>query len=297
METSSSGLEQLIAEEGEVLRAYKDVAGVWTIGVGLTKASGVVVPKAGMTITREQSRALLATALERNYEPAVGYHMTSAAQHEFDGGVLFHFNTGAIGRASWVDSWRRKDRPGVRAGLLAWNKAGGKVVSGLTARRQREADLILDRKYMTAAAPSSAALKPGASGDAVAALQEQLRSAGLYNGAIDGRYGPATVEAVKVLQRSHANLTVDGIAGPATRAALQRQLDLKKKVTATAAGGGLGTGGVATASQTPANVDQVAGLSTWWIAGGILAVTLVALALFAWTYRDEIRAKWRQWRR
>jgi len=60
---STAGLEQLILEEGEVLRAYQDVKGVWTIGVGLTAASGVIRPVKGTVITRADSRALLARGI------------------------------------------------------------------------------------------------------------------------------------------------------------------------------------------------------------------------------------------
>ena len=77
MKISDKGLEALIAEEGEVLRAYKDTAGIWTIGVGLTKASGVIDPKPGMTITKEQSRTLLRRALERSYEPETEVAMSA----------------------------------------------------------------------------------------------------------------------------------------------------------------------------------------------------------------------------
>jgi murein DD-endopeptidase MepM/ murein hydrolase activator NlpD len=53
----------------------------------------------------------------------------------------------------------------------------------------------------------------------VAALQVALRERGLYAGAVDGLAGPATAAAVRALQSS-AGIAVDGIAGPATRAAL-----------------------------------------------------------------------------
>lgn len=297
MRTSAAGIEQLILEEGEVLRTYRDVAGVLTIGVGLTKSSGVVIPKVGMTISRAESRALLGQALERNYEPAVAAAMPNAKAHEFDGGISFHFNTGAIGRASWVQAWKSGDRRQGRALLFQWNKAGGKVVAGLVARRQREAAMIWDGIYALPAASSSAVLKQGATGDAVKALQDQLRKLGLYAWVSTGTYDAETVEAVRTLQRSHPNLTVDGIAGPATRAALQRQIDLQTKTAATAASGGAGVGGVATVDSASPGVDQVVGMSAWWLAGGILTVMLLVLAYFAWTYRDEIRAKWRQWRR
>jgi peptidoglycan hydrolase-like protein with peptidoglycan-binding domain len=53
----------------------------------------------------------------------------------------------------------------------------------------------------------------------VAGLQIALRQQGLYKGSIDGVQGPKTVHAVRAFQRRH-RLTVDGLAGPRTRAAL-----------------------------------------------------------------------------
>jgi murein DD-endopeptidase MepM/ murein hydrolase activator NlpD len=53
----------------------------------------------------------------------------------------------------------------------------------------------------------------------VAALQVALRARGLYAGAVDGIAGPATAAAVRAFQ-AQAGLAVDGVAGPATHAAL-----------------------------------------------------------------------------
>lgn len=292
---SASGLEQLIADEGEVLTAYRDVVGVLTIGVGLTAKSGVIVPKIGMTITKAESRTLLSQALRRNYEPAVAAALPGAKQHEFDGGTGFHFNTGAIGRASWAMALRAGDRQAVRAGLMLWNKAGGKVVAGLTARRQRDADLILDGKYAISAKgkvtfASDAVLKRGASGDAVGQLQIDLAAIGLYAGDVDRVFGTSTENAVKALQRAHPNLIVDGIAGPATRAALTRERDLRRKAT-TQASAGIAAGAAPPAANTiRPEVFDAAGLSPWLITGGIAVVVALALGFLAWRYRDEIRA-------
>lgn len=76
----------------------------------------------------------------------------------------------------------------------------------------------------TAIAASLAVVPPaGAAGSsAVAALQVALRAKGVYAGTVDGVPGEATAEAVRKLQQ-RAGLTVDGIAGPATRAALGRR--------------------------------------------------------------------------
>jgi peptidoglycan hydrolase-like protein with peptidoglycan-binding domain len=61
----------------------------------------------------------------------------------------------------------------------------------------------------------------GATRSGVAALQVALKSRGLYSGAIDGIIGPRTTVAVRAFQRKH-HLTVDGIPGPITCAALGR---------------------------------------------------------------------------
>jgi murein DD-endopeptidase MepM/ murein hydrolase activator NlpD len=56
----------------------------------------------------------------------------------------------------------------------------------------------------------------------VAALQVALHARGVYEGTIDGERGPSTSAAVAEFQRSRG-LLVDGVAGPATRAALGRR--------------------------------------------------------------------------
>ncbi|MBR5289328.1 MAG: peptidoglycan-binding protein [Clostridia bacterium] len=64
-----------------------------------------------------------------------------------------------------------------------------------------------------------ATLKKGSTGPEVKALQEKLKALGYDPGTIDGNYGTKTVSAVKAFQKDHL-LTVDGIAGMATQAAI-----------------------------------------------------------------------------
>lgn len=61
--------------------------------------------------------------------------------------------------------------------------------------------------------------KFGSEGNEVKAIQEQLKDRGLYDGEITGYYGSITQAAVRRFQKIKG-LTVDGIAGPATLAAL-----------------------------------------------------------------------------
>jgi len=61
--------------------------------------------------------------------------------------------------------------------------------------------------------------KYGSSGDEVSKIQSRLSAWGYYTGDIDGLYGYLTYSAVKSFQTKNG-LTVDGIAGPETLAAL-----------------------------------------------------------------------------
>lgn len=65
----------------------------------------------------------------------------------------------------------------------------------------------------------AAVLKKGSTGGEVKEVQRRLKMWGYYSGEVDGIYGSKTVEAVKYFQRKNG-LTVDGVAGRATFAAL-----------------------------------------------------------------------------
>lgn len=62
-------------------------------------------------------------------------------------------------------------------------------------------------------------MSPFMTGPDVVALQERLQAAGVYQGAVDGIFGPVTDQAVRAFQ-TQAGLIVDGVVGPATWSAL-----------------------------------------------------------------------------
>jgi len=62
-------------------------------------------------------------------------------------------------------------------------------------------------------------MSPFMTGPDVAVLQQRLREIGVYQGLVDGIFGPLTDQAVRTFQ-AQAGLTVDGVVGPATWNAL-----------------------------------------------------------------------------
>ncbi len=61
--------------------------------------------------------------------------------------------------------------------------------------------------------------KKNSSGETVKKIQQRLSDWGYYTGAVDGEYGSGTEAAVKKFQKANG-LTPDGVAGPATLAAI-----------------------------------------------------------------------------
>ena len=231
---SQAGRATLRHHEGEVLKAYRCPAGIWTIGVGLTKGSGVIDPKPGMVITAAKSDELLRLALARNYEPRVRKYLDATVaphpQAAFDGGGSFDFNTGRIHNASWVKLFNAAGFPQARASLMQWVKGGGKVLPGLKRRREDEAAMIVEGRY-PAVVRNVAPPKTWATFviDIEPAKKRAVRQA-LADLGYDAPEGndPAMIRigAVYAFQRDH-DLMVDGLIGRATLSTLQREIDAR----------------------------------------------------------------------
>ena len=139
MKTGSKGIDLIKHFEGCELEAYKCPAGVWTIGYGHIK--GV---KEGMTITEHQAEEMLKSELNE-YEGYINNLVTAELnQNQFDAMVSWVYNLGGgnLKASTLLKVLNAGDYAGVPAQMMRWNKAGGKVLEGLTRRRQAEADLL-----------------------------------------------------------------------------------------------------------------------------------------------------------
>jgi GH24 family phage-related lysozyme (muramidase) len=110
----------------------------WTIGWGATGPG--IGP--GTVWTQAQCDARLERDLERyaaEVAAAIGEVPTTQAQ--FDALVSFHYNTGAIARATLTRLHVAGDHAGAAREFARWKYAGGRVLKGLVRRRAAEARL------------------------------------------------------------------------------------------------------------------------------------------------------------
>ena len=139
MNTSQAGIDLIKKFEGCRLTAYKDSVGVWTIGYGHTR--GVYE---GLTITQAYAVELLREDLKaaeknvRSYNAI--YHWT---QNEFDALVSFALNIGSI---NGLTKQGTRSKTEISRKILEYNKAGGRVLSGLTTRRKAEKKMFDESK-------------------------------------------------------------------------------------------------------------------------------------------------------
>ena len=137
---------EIVSHEGIVREAYRDSTGVWTWSVGITNASGhTVYPRyKDQPQPLEHCLGVFKWLLETRYLPSVtaafGAHEPSEAQ--LAAALSFHWNTGAIGRASWLQMFFEGNVAGARAAIMDWSHP-----ASLAARRAREQALFFDGNW------------------------------------------------------------------------------------------------------------------------------------------------------
>lgn len=132
--------------EGLYLRPYLCPAGVPTIGYGATfYEDGTKVSLRDKPISKARAEALLLWHLEHGFLPGVIRMCTGADTPERLAALLdFAFNLGLgnlkastlrkrVNQGDWLDA---------QVQIMKWNKAGGKILKGLTRRREAERQLL-----------------------------------------------------------------------------------------------------------------------------------------------------------
>jgi lysozyme len=129
---------EIVSHEAIVQEAYLDSVNVWTWSVGITDKSGHSVMRyKDNPQPLQKCLEVFIWLLRKNYIPAVldAFYGRTLTEAQFAAALSFHYNTGAIGRASWVKAPSRQ-------GMLEWRKP-----PEIIGRRTKEADLFFDGKW------------------------------------------------------------------------------------------------------------------------------------------------------
>lgn len=147
MATSDVGVSLISGFEGTRFTAYDDGVGVWTIGTGTTVYPNGVKVKQGDTCTPEEAKAYFKHDLAK-FEKTVNESVTVPLnQNQFDALVSLTYNigSGAFKGSTLLKLLNQKQYREAAAQFTRWNKANGKVLNGLTRRREAERDLFLKK--------------------------------------------------------------------------------------------------------------------------------------------------------
>lgn len=141
---SANGIEEIRKEEGERLKAYKDVAGYWTTGVGhlIKPGEEYLITK---TLTPEESRQLLVNDLAKVIQALNKRLTVPVTQNMVDALAGFLFNAGT---AAGEGLFKLINANAPKESIYDWwtthyVTAGGNYIEALKKRRIREASSAL----------------------------------------------------------------------------------------------------------------------------------------------------------
>lgn len=132
---SATLLVSIALDEGYRGEAYKDAVGIPTVGYGETK--GVTMKS---RTTPDRALVQLLSSANRHASDIRQCITVPLYQHEFDAYVSLAYNIGAKNfcHSTLVRKLNAKDYSGACSEIRRWNKAGGKVLPGLSKRREKE---------------------------------------------------------------------------------------------------------------------------------------------------------------
>lgn len=132
------------SKEGLKLNAYLCPAGKWTIGYGNTYYEHRKKVEKGDWISKESANELFMYILNNFAKEVKSLLKVELNDNKFSALVSFAYNVG-IGNLQKSTLLKlvneNPNNPLIRNEFMRWNKAGGKVLRGLTNRRKFESDI------------------------------------------------------------------------------------------------------------------------------------------------------------
>jgi lysozyme len=144
MKLNKEGSDLIKEFEGCKLKAYQCSAKKWTIGYGNTFFEDGTPVVAGNAISQEKAEKLF-EIIANEFSAKVAKLITSnVTPNQFGALVSFAYNCGVVNlqKSTLLKKVNESHNdPSIKAEFLKWNKAGGKVLAGLTRRREAESNL------------------------------------------------------------------------------------------------------------------------------------------------------------
>lgn len=141
---SKEGIKFIQRFEDLKLKSYLPTPDdVWTIGYGTTRINGRSVVE-GEEITKTQAEEYFKDDILK-FEKAINDLVkVELTQNKFDALVSFVYNigVGAFSKSTLLKKLNSGDYAGASREFKRWNKQAGKVLRGLTKRRNEEAEMF-----------------------------------------------------------------------------------------------------------------------------------------------------------
>lgn len=148
MKLTKEGIELMKEFEGLRLESYKDPVGIWTIGWGNTYYENGNRVGPGEKISRARADELYYNIVSRFSNQVESLLSVTLSGGQFSALVSLAYNIGISAFAgSTLLREVNKDpcnNDAIYKQFLRWNKAGGKVLNGLTRRRKAEAEMYIN---------------------------------------------------------------------------------------------------------------------------------------------------------
>jgi lysozyme len=144
MKLNKEGADLIKSFEGCKLKAYQCSAKKWTIGYGNTFFEDGTPVVAGNAISQQKAEDMF-ELIASEFAAKVAKLVTSnVTDNQFGALVSFAYNCGVVNlqKSTLLKKVNANHNdPSIRSEFLKWNKAGGKVLAGLTRRREAESNL------------------------------------------------------------------------------------------------------------------------------------------------------------
>ena len=149
MDLNDATMTLIESFEGFEPKWYSDPVGVKTIGYGHTDAAGEpkYAKSKSLTLTRVEARELLRRDLKQYADAVTAAVKVPLNGNQYGALVSWTYNVGASAMrgSTLIKKLNAGNYADVPAELAKWNKAKGKVLKGLTRRRDAEAALFAQK--------------------------------------------------------------------------------------------------------------------------------------------------------